>query len=61
VGTLATLPHKLVRLVDDVLPMPADQREARDWQPIGDDDVARRRRLRLKLHMLERRGKGGYR
>lgn len=60
-GTLAALLHKLVRLVDDVVPMPADQREARDWQPIGDDEVARRRRLRLKLHMLEKRGKGGSR
>lgn len=60
-GRLSALLDRIVALIDDVLPMPPDQREARDRRPTGDDEVARRRRLRLRLHMLEKRGKGGYR
>jgi hypothetical protein len=48
-------------LVDDALPMPPDQRSRRDAVPLGSDEVSRRQRLRLKLHLLEKRGKGGYR
>jgi hypothetical protein len=51
----------LLALVDDALPMPPDQRSRRDAVPLGSDEVSRRQRLRLKLHLLEKRGKGGYR
>jgi hypothetical protein len=52
---------RVARLVDDILPMPADQRAARDRVPLGDDEVSRRQRLRIKLHMLEKRTRGGFR
>lgn len=48
-------------MMDDALPMPPGQRAARDWIPIGSEEQSRRRKLRLRLHMLEKRGKGGYR
>ena len=48
-------------LIDDALPMPPDQREQRSWTPLSGNEVARRRRQRLDLHLLEKRGKGGLR
>jgi len=48
-------------IIDDALPMPPDEREERDWTPISSDEQSDRRKDRLKLHMLEKRGKGGYR
>ena len=50
--------RKLLALLDDALPMPPDQRAARDDD--GRDHSAYRKR-RLRLHMLEKRGKGGFR
>jgi len=47
-----------VSWLDDTLPSPPGDREARDSE--GRDQSAARQR-RLKLHMLEKRGKGGYR
>lgn len=47
--------------LDDALPMPPGQRQERDWTPDAGEDQSRRRKLRLRLHMLEKRGKGGYR
>lgn len=49
------------RQVDDALPMPPDQREERDWVPESPRERAGRRLLRIRLQMLEKRGKGGYR
>lgn len=51
----------VVALVDDSLPMSPDERDQRDWTPLSSDDLAHRRQLRLKLHLLGKRGKGGYR
>ncbi|MEO7869207.1 MAG: hypothetical protein ABIS42_01215 [Candidatus Limnocylindria bacterium] len=51
----------MIDLIDDALPMPPSQREQRDWVPESGEEVARRRSLRLKLHLLSKRGKGGYR
>ena len=53
--------RRLMDLIDDALPMPPSQRTERDWVPESSDEVARRRSLRLKLHLLSKRGKGGYR
>jgi hypothetical protein len=54
--------HGLVRLVmaviHGILPMPAAQREEQDDD--GRDHSAYRQR-RIRLHMLEKRGRGGYR
>lgn len=47
--------------VEDSLPMPPDQREERDWFSESDEERSKRRLLRLRLHLLEKRGKGGYR
>jgi hypothetical protein len=47
--------------LDDTLPMPAKQRDERDWTPMGDGEASQRRLQRLRLHMLEKRGKGGFR
>jgi hypothetical protein len=58
---LLRMSRRFARVVDDALPMPPDQREARDWFPESDTERSKRRLLRLKLHMLEKRGKGGYR
>lgn len=52
---------RLLRFTDDALPVPPDQRAEREWTPESGDSQSRRRKLRLKLHMLEKRGKGGYR
>ena len=50
--------RRILALLDDALPMPPDQRAARD-----DDgrDHSEYRKRRLRLHMLEKRGKGGFR
>lgn len=50
--------RRIIAVIDDILPMPPEQREARDDD--GKDHSAARK-LRLKLHMLEKRGKGGTR
>jgi hypothetical protein len=50
--------RRLLALLDDALPMPPDQRAARDED--GRDHSPYRKR-RLRLHMLEKRGKGGFR
>lgn len=47
--------------IDDALPMPADQRQERDWTGEPGEEEAARRRRRLRIHMFEKRGKGGYR
>ena len=47
--------------IDDSLPMPPDQRAKRDWSGEGSDAESARRTLRMKLHLLEKRGTGGYR
>ena len=53
--------RRLMDLIDDALPMPPSQRQQRDRVPESGEEVARRRSLRLKLHLLSKRGKGGYR
>jgi hypothetical protein len=58
IGALWT---RAIAFVDDALPMPPDQRQERDWTPESPQSVSDRRRLRLRLHMLEKRGKGGPR
>jgi hypothetical protein len=52
---------RVLGLLDDALPVPPDQQEERDWTGESSEQVASRRRLRLRLHLLEKRGKGGYR
>jgi hypothetical protein len=52
--------RRLLSWVDDALPMTPFDRARRDWTPDSEAE-ARRRRDRLKVHMLEKRGKGGYR
>ena len=58
---LGSLWRSIRSVVDNALPLPPDQREDRDWTPTPDQEQSARRKLRLKLHMLEKRGKGGYR
>jgi hypothetical protein len=60
-ATLSRMWRFVARLVDDGLPMSPDDRAARDWDATSGEEQSRRRRLRLRLHMLEKRGKGGYR
>jgi len=58
---LAGIRTRLGSWIDDALPMPADQREERDWSGESGEEEAGRRRRRFRLRMLEKRGKGGYR
>ena len=58
---LRALWSRIVAFVDDSLPMPPDQREARDWTPETDEAISARRRLRMKLDKFERRGRGDFR
>lgn len=53
--------RRIVAFVDDALPMPTDQRQARDRGGEPGSAESEPRTLRLKLHMLGKRGKGGYR
>jgi hypothetical protein len=53
--------RRIGSLLDDALPMPSEQRDEREWTPISGDEQSDQRKRRLKLHMLEKRGKGGYR
>jgi hypothetical protein len=53
--------RRLWSFLDDALPMSPGDRAERDWTPESGDVESARRKLRLKLHMLEKRGKGGYR
>jgi hypothetical protein len=53
--------HRVVGATDDSLPMPPDQRAKRDWTEASSETESSSRKLRLKLHLLEKRGKGGYR
>jgi hypothetical protein len=53
-------PGRIVRWIDDLLPISPVERRHGDWVADGQAD-ARRKQDRLKLHMLEKRGKGGYR
>ena len=50
--------RRLFLRLDDWMPMSPDERQQRD-----DDgtDKSEARKQRLKFHMLEKRGKGGYR
>jgi hypothetical protein len=50
--------RRFVRWLGDTLPGSPQDQEARDSE--GRDQSAARQR-RLKLHMLEKRGKGGFR
>ena len=50
--------RRLLRVVEDALPMsPADRAERDD----DGTDRSEARKLRLKIHLLEKRGKGGHR
>jgi hypothetical protein len=51
----------VVGAIDDSLPMPPDQRAKRDRSGESSDAESNRRTLRLRLHLLEKRGRGGYR
>ncbi|HEX6475154.1 MAG TPA: hypothetical protein VF114_08740 [Candidatus Limnocylindria bacterium] len=53
--------RQLLRIADDALPVPPDQQAERDWTAESSTREAGRRRLRLRLHLLEKRGRGGYR
>jgi hypothetical protein len=48
-------------MLDDSLPMPPDQREARDDAELAEPERSERRRLRLRIRRYEKEGKGGYR
>lgn len=50
----------LRRLIDEALPRSPEQ-PPDDLPPLPSNEETRRRRLRLRLHLLEKRGKGGYR
>lgn len=58
---LAAIRTRIGSWIDDALPMPAEQREARDWSGQTGDALAARRKRRFQLRMLEKRGKGGTR
>jgi len=61
VRLLGALWRALRSLVDSALPLPPDQRDEREWMPGSDREQSAARRRRLKLRLLEKRGKGGYR
>jgi hypothetical protein len=50
--------RRFLELIEGALPMPPDQRAAHDDD--GKDHSPYRKR-RLRLHLLEKRGKGGFR
>lgn len=53
---------RLVGLLDDLLPVPGDERAEESRQGEGTaDDEARSRRRRLLLRLREKAGKGGFR
>ncbi len=53
--------RRLWSLLDEALPMSPGDRAERDWTNETGDAESARRKQRLKLLMLEKRGKGGYR
>jgi hypothetical protein len=53
--------RRITAAADDVLPMPADDRPEREWTGESSQAESAGRLRRFKLHMLEKRGKGGYR
>jgi hypothetical protein len=58
---IARLKHvwkRLLGTLDDALPMPPDQRAERDWSGETFSQASDRRLLRIKLHGLEKRGRG---
>ena len=48
-------------LVDDVLPMTAEDRKERDWTGQTSKEEAERRELEIQIEMLEKQGRGGFR
>jgi hypothetical protein len=58
---LRSLWSRVTRVIDDSFPMPPAEREERDWTPESSETVSDRRRLRLRLVLLEKRGRGGKR
>jgi hypothetical protein len=61
VSILGRLWRAIGSVLDSALPVPPEQRDAQTWTPGSGEEHSERRRRRLKLHMLEKRGKGGYR
>ena len=56
--------RKLAALIGESLPVPADQAEARDSEELNEDglgDEEREQRTRLRLKMLEKETRGGFR
>jgi hypothetical protein len=58
---VAGIRARLGSLIDDALPMPVDQRAERDRTGDTGEAEAARRQRQLRMEMLEKRGKGGYR
>jgi len=52
---------RLGRLVDNSLPMAAEDREERDWTGETSKEEAERRQLEMQIEMLEKQGRGGFR
>ena len=60
-GFFRRIGKRLRTVADDLLPMSPGQREAREWTAESGEEQSARRKVRLRLHLLEKRGKGGYR
>ena len=58
---LRSLWSRVIGVADDSFPMPPGEREERDWTPESSETTSERRRLRVKLMILEKKGKGGKR
>jgi hypothetical protein len=52
--------RRLIAAVSDALPSPEEDPRT-DGPPPSSEEESRRRLLRLKLHLLEKRGRGGAR
>jgi len=51
----------ILTAADDALPMPPDQRAARDWHGETSDAESLMRKRQLNLHLMGKRGRGGFR
>lgn len=60
-GSLRTAWRRVIAFIDDALPMPPGERDERDSAGEDREELSSRRRRRIRIRLLEKRGKGGYR
>jgi hypothetical protein len=60
-GLLRTAWRRVIAFIDDALPMTPGEREERDSAGQDPEELSNRRQRRIRIRLLEKRGKGGYR